>query len=162
MKCMIREDLLLQNGARHRHSGKWFWSSFDNPGVEAIETPGQAVASDRAQQFVSQAVPLLAAGLRHFGGEAQGSVQRAFERQAHRVPCGGMAAGGAGGLLHQQSNQVVGDRIHGDHFHRHGRRLGADKIHTHGGFDVIEAQLDVPASQVQLRQFFLPTPPAAW
>ena len=97
---MISEDMLLQNRARQRHSRERFWSSFDDSGFESLAT--------------------LAAGLSHFGGEAQGGIQRALEGQVHRVHPGGMAAGGACSLLYQQTYQVVGDGIHGDHFHRVG------------------------------------------
>ena len=98
---MIVEDTLLQYRARQRHQRKRLWSSFDDSGFEAFGTFGLGVGGDGAEEFLSQTAPCLAGALSHFGGEAQGGIQRALEGQPHRVLPDALAASDTHGLLHQ-------------------------------------------------------------
>jgi hypothetical protein len=56
-----------------------------------------------------------------------------------------------GGLPHQGTNQVIGQRVHPDLFANDVGRLAPQPLHSHRRFDVPESQFDHPAISVQGR-----------
>ena len=55
-----------------------------------------------------------------------------------------------GSLLHQGTDEVVGDCVHGDLLANHGGSLAAEHVHAEGAFDVAEEQLRGPAAEIEL------------
>jgi len=64
----------------------------------------------------------------------------------------GQAVGQQGGLGHQQSDQVVGQKIYPDLLDHHLRCLAAQHLHAQGGLDVAQVQFHVPAFSIELFQ----------
>jgi len=54
------------------------------------------------------------------------------------------------GLSSHQANQIVGDEVHIQFLSHHGGTLAGEHFHLQSGFEVIEAQFQVPAPKVSL------------
>lgn len=53
-------------------------------------------------------------------------------------------------VQHEQSNAVIDDQMHQDFLAHHRRGLTPQDIHTHGGFDIAEAQFNIPTSVIKI------------
>lgn len=71
-------------------------------------------------------------------------LHRVFETDVSR-----QNAGVIGRFRHQQSDQVVSEKVNQDFFVRHGGALATEYVHAERGLDVAQVQFDMPPGAIQ-------------
>ena len=140
--------MLASLGARRFQPRVGFRPSFPHPRLDAYGSMADPALGDQREQAlailrVRQASRALLCPQLH----------RVLEAQLTRV-----YAGIAGGLRHEQPDDVVGQQMDPQLFLVHLRRLAAQHVHAGGGLEVAQVQLDVPATRVQRREIGLADP----
>lgn len=124
------------------HQGECLWPAFADTGFGAIGSVRKGVLGKDLEQMVEQACLLarLSVGgvdrVRPLAESVKGTLEtESFERNVVE----------GSGLLHEASDEVVGDGVHVDLLADHGGRLAAQHVHAKGDLDVAEEKFDGPA-----------------
>src|SRR3954469_12503723 len=130
-------------------------SSFDGTGLPSSWSVGYLTLSDRSHQG---SVDRAGAFLRSLGAHGRDvlseSIQSAFEADSLQ-----RNRSDSGRLLHEQSNQIIGDEMHENFLLDHLRGFTTEHIHLQHGFEIAKGQFNLPAlpiksGQLQGRIFF--------
>ena len=124
-----------------------FWPSFDCAWFGAVGANGEQIGREEGEQFEVTPGALRRRGVEQERRPLSHPGERGLERDApqrHVV--------GAGGVLQDGANQIVGDGLQQDLALDHRWGASAQHIQPEGRLDVAEVALDLPAQAIQLDQ----------
>ena len=137
--------------ARASHERVVFRSSFSNTWFGSFRPGGYGIFSDDFEQLIEQTALFPWSGMSAiecFRPLAQG-IDSALEAEAGEVGLIECCC-----LLHESAHKVVGDDMQSDFFANHLGGTASQNIHAECDFDISEEQLNAPAAEIKLGQFF--------
>jgi len=123
-----------------------FWAAFSDARFATAGTKRVGIAGDGQEHFLNEGGDCsgFVFGPACSVGELAHGIQAAFEGEALEVD-----VVGEGGLLHDATDEVVGDEMHAQFSFDHVGRQAAQHIHVEVDFYLAKMEFDAPAPEVE-------------